>query len=136
MTTLFYDLHDNLLKDIKALEIRLDFCLELKSFSKSYRGRYFIRTQKVVLYVFEDKSCITLRPYKEILKSCIHEVVHHLQYTDRCYKRIKGIMHNEAFWGLYEHYHDLAQSSGLLERRCHTIDNQKIELETSEGSCK
>ena len=122
------DLYSVLIEDISSLGIATDFKLELKSYSKSYLGRYVVKSSKIQVYIYENKSCTVIRPYKEILNTVIHEAIHHIQHKNPDFKRIKGVMHDEEFYKLHEQYKSLALAKGLTERRCFIFENEvKIE---------
>lgn len=108
------DLYHRLLKDMKAIGIPTDFTLELKGFSKTYFGRYDPNSNKVTVYVCENKSCTKRYKYEEILLTCIHEAVHAMQWNDKSFVRIRGVMHNADFYRLYNLYSDRAKSILLL----------------------
>jgi hypothetical protein len=91
-------LFDSLRYDLHIIGVPLDFTLILKPYSKKYYGRYDPNTRKLVLYLFEDEKCTTMRAYEEILKTAIHEATHHYQWFHSSkFKRIKGVMHNFQF---------------------------------------
>ena len=52
--------------------------------------------------------------YASILETAIHELCHHIQYTDGSFVRIKGVMHDPQFWRLYNHYIDRATEYNLI----------------------
>lgn len=120
-------LYEQLLNDIHCLGIKIDFSLDLKPFSKSYLGRYFIKSSKVRVYVYENKLCTFARPYGEILFTLIHEVIHHIQHKNPYFVRAAGVMHNEQFHRLNNHYRLLAREMRLTERRCY-IDKNEIQV--------
>lgn len=108
------DLYHRLLKDMNALGISTDFTLELKGFSKTYFGRYDPNSNKVTVYVCENKSCTRRYSYEDILLTCIHEAVHAIQWNDKSFVRRRGVMHNADFYRLYNMYADKAKSILLL----------------------
>lgn len=96
------DLEHKLLSDLRALGIDVrGFELVLKPFSKSYYGRYVPRSKKIFLYAYEDSETTTMYRYSNLFKTLLHEVVHHIQWSDPDYVRIKGVMHNEEFYKIY-----------------------------------
>ena len=108
------DLYHRLIRDMKAVGIPTDFTLELKPYSKTYFGRYDPNSNKVTVYVYEDKSCTRMMSYEEILLTSIHEAVHSIQWNDKSFVRRKGVMHNAEFYRLYNSYSDKAKSMLLL----------------------
>lgn len=97
-------LYHRLLRDLRDVGITVDFTLELKPYSKTYYGRYDPNTNKVVLYVYEDKDQTKLIRYKELLLTLIHEAVHCIQWHDESFVRVKGVMHDAEFHRLYKEY--------------------------------
>ena len=108
------ELYHRLLKDMRAVGIPTTFTFELKPYSKTYYGRYDPNSNKVVVYVYEDKSCSKMLSYEEILLTSIHEAVHSIQWNDKSFVRRKGVMHNADFFRLYNSYADKAKSILLL----------------------
>lgn len=82
----------NVLRD---LGLPTDFTLELRGYSKTYLGRYFPSDKRIVLYVLNEEG--NYEPYKLILGTAIHEAIHHFQYMDKSFKRVKGVMHDCQF---------------------------------------
>lgn len=90
----------------------------LRPYSKTYYGRYFPvyseeDTPKIYLYPYEKGG--NFMPYSEILEILVHEMCHHIQYSDPNFKRIKGVMHDSKFWKLYNHYLNRAERKGIIE---------------------
>lgn len=98
------ELNHRLLRDIKAIGITVDFDLELKPYSKTYFGRYDPNSNKITLYVYEDKLCTKLVPYTELLLTAVHEAVHCIQWHDKSFVRRKGVMHDAEFYRLFGMY--------------------------------
>lgn len=113
------ELYHGLINDMKQVGIPIDFNLELKSFSKTYYGRYDPNSNKITVYIYEDKSCTRMYSYEEILMTCIHEAVHSIQWHDKSFVRIKGVMHDADFYRLYNMYSDKAKSILLLREVKH-----------------
>lgn len=109
------ELYHRLLADLQIIGITADFTLELKPYSKTYYGRYDPNINKITVYVYEDKDCTTLTPYKELLLTTIHEAVHSIQWNDKSFVRRKGVMHNTDFHRIYNGYAHKAES--LLKQR-------------------
>lgn len=104
------ELYHRLTKDLTQIGINIDFTLELKPFSKTYFGRYDPNSNKVTVYVYEDKSCTRLYDYESILMTSIHEAIHSIQWHDESFVRRKGVMHNADFYRLYNKYSNKAKS--------------------------
>jgi hypothetical protein len=104
--------------DLIIIEVFTDFVLTLKDYSKSYNGRYNPNNQEVIVYLYEDEKCTKLRPYGELLKTAIHESVHHYQWChDDNFHRTKGVMHNPEFLELENKWVEKADNLGLLRRK-------------------
>ena len=110
------ELHHRLLKDMKAVGLPTDFAFELKPYSKTYYGRYDPNSNKVTVYIYEDKSCTKMLSYEDILLTSIHEAVHSMQWNDNSFVRRKGVMHNAEFFRLYNSFSDKAKSMLLLRK--------------------
>ena len=117
------DLKMQLEEDLYKLGLPVEkVVLSVRPYSKSYYGRYFpVKSDsdvkpRVFVYPYKDENC-GLYSYDTILETAIHELVHHLQYTNPNFKRIKGVMHNEEFWLLYNHYTNTAKTLGLIDWR-------------------
>jgi len=113
------DLYHRLLKDMESIHIPTDFTLELKGFSKTYFGRYDPNSNKVTVYICENKSCTKIYDYQDILLTCIHEAVHAMQWHDESFVRRRGVMHDADFYRLYNMYSDRAKSLLLLREVRH-----------------
>lgn len=92
--------------------------IDIKEYSKTFWGRYFPSSvnPKMVLYVYQQKNCREMYPYSVLLVNAIHEMVHHIQYSDPCYIRKKGIMHDSQFWKLFNHYVGRAYILGIIDK--------------------
>lgn len=108
---LFFDLH--------RLKMPVDeIDLYIRPFSKTYYGRYFPSEDgrpRIFVYPFANKSNSLCYSYTLILTTAIHEMVHHIQYTDPNFKRYKGVMHDTQFWQLYNHYVNRARKLHLIK---------------------
>lgn len=109
------ELYHRLLFDMQRVGIDTSFTLEIKSYSKTYFGRYDPNHDKITVYVFEDDLCTKMYSYMEILLTCIHEAVHSIQWNDKSFVRRKGVMHNADFFSLYNRYADKAKSYLLMQ---------------------
>lgn len=101
-------LYEKLLSDLKKLGISKNFNLILKDYSKRLLGRYNPNNKNLTLYVYPYKKGVYMYPYEELFKTFIHEVVHSIQHNNPSFIRVKGVMHNEEF---YKMYNDLIQKS-------------------------
>ena len=120
----FDTLKDRLLCDLKSLRINVEgFELVLKPFSKSYYGRYVPKSKKIFLYVYSDKEQNHLYKYSQLFETLLHEVVHYLQWTDPDYVRVKGVMHNEEFFKLFNRLLSEHKRKRVLKR---VIETPKI----------
>ena len=108
------ELYCRLLSDLQKVGIKDDFSLELRPYSKTYFGRYDPNSNKVTLYVYEDKSCTNLIKYEDLFMTLIHESVHSIQWHDQFFVRRKGVMHDTEFHRLFNEYKDKAKSILLM----------------------
>ena len=109
-------LRDRLLKDLSLLDLPVgEVDLSLRPYSKTYYGNYFPDdvVPRVWLYPYSDEGGRYLS-YDKILETGIHEMCHHIQYSDPDFKRKRGVMHDPQFWKLYNHYIKRAVSMKLL----------------------
>ena len=96
------ELRTKLLNDLRALNINTDgMNLVVKPYSKSYNGRYYPKDNRIFLYAYKDPNRTCMYPYFRLMKTLLHEVVHFIQWNDPEYVRVKGIMHNEEFYRIY-----------------------------------
>lgn len=104
-TFLFIALKKALISDLEKLGICCsDFELELRPYSKNYYGRYYTNRELVVVYVYRDKEKTTPFDYSDIFSTVLHEVCHHLQWSNPEWVRLKGVMHDKAFWDMWTKY--------------------------------
>lgn len=101
-------LKERLLNDLKKLDINDDFSLELRGYSSCRWGYYSPCDKKIVLYPYVSKSLIFRRKYYDLYMSLLHESIHHLQYSDPSFTRFYGVMHDDDFWSMFNHYKMLA----------------------------
>lgn len=115
------ELYQQLTSDLQQINLPLDEVdISFRPFSKTYYGRYFPvyndKTHKPRIFIYPyDNEQGDFMNYKEIMKSTIHEFCHHIQYTDRCFVRNKGVMHDTQFWKLYNHYLERAIKYRMIE---------------------
>lgn len=124
------ELYHRLLSDLQKVGIYKNFILELRPYSKTYFGRYDPNLNKVVLYVYEDKSCTKLLKYEDLLMTLIHESIHSIQWHDKSFVRRKGVMHDAEFYRLLNKYEDRAKSILLMRE----IRNDKFHKTLSRGA--
>lgn len=109
------ELHHRLLTDLRRIGITETFDLELRQFSKTYYGRYNPNTNRVTIYVYEDKKCTKLIKYEDLFLTLIHEAVHCIQWHDESFVRVRGVMHDSEFFQLYNRFSDRAKALLLFE---------------------
>lgn len=126
------ELKTRLLSDLSHLNLPVDEVdLFIRPFSKTFYGRYFpVYNEekvkpKIYIYPFENSDG-DLMSYDQILDTTIHEFCHHIQYTNSCFVRNKGVMHDTQFWKLYNHYIERAKRYQMIggesiEKRPHEI---------------
>ena len=118
------ELKTRLLFDLSQLNMPVDEVdVFIRPFSKTYYGRYFPIYDKVdvkpkiYIYPFANTK-EDLLDYDLILKTAIHECVHHIQYSSGCFVRNKGVMHDTNFWKLYNHYVNRAEKYEIVKGVC------------------
>lgn len=114
------ELKTQLLSDLSQLNLPVDEVdLFIRPFSKTYYGRYFPvyddsqQKPKIYIYPYENTD-EDLMGYDQILDTAIHEFCHHIQYTNSCFVRNRGVMHDTQFWKLYNHYKDRAKRYNMM----------------------
>lgn len=114
------DLYTRLLSDLQQINLPTDEVdIHLRPFSKTYYGRYFPvhndkeQKPKIYLYPYEDTEG-NLMSYDQIFTTAVHEFCHHIQYSNNCFIRNKGVMHDPQFWLLHNHYLDRAVKFNLI----------------------
>lgn len=109
-----------LLSDLSMIGLPMnEVDLFIRPYSKTFYGRYYpvydedYVKPRVFVYPYEENG--DLMNYDTIL-SCggIHEMCHHIEYTDPSWVRLKGIAHDVKFWKLYSYYVMKAQRYGVL----------------------
>lgn len=100
--------------DLSKIGLDVKFTLSLRPYSKSYYGRYDIKTSTVILYVQKTPDG-EMYPYEDLLLTTIHEVIHCKQWHDPKYKRVRGVMHNTEFKKLYALYSNRAKARILFK---------------------
>lgn len=98
------ELHDRLISDLKLLGVKLDFTLKLRPYSKRCYGRYNPNNNTIFIYVYEDKDCNHMYPYRKLLDILLHEFTHYVQHKDPDFVRYKGVMHDSQFVSLFNYY--------------------------------
>lgn len=106
------DLEKRLRTDLIKIGLVEDFTLSLRPYSKTYFGRYDVSTSTVILYVNQENG--TPYPYKDLLMTTIHEVIHCKQWHSSSYKRVRGVMHDAEFKRLYNMYSNRAKARILF----------------------
>ena len=122
-TFLFIALKRALIADLKRIGIySSDLMLELRPYSKSYFGRYYIERRLIVLYVYRDKEQEKPFDYIDLLSTAVHEACHHLQWTDPNFLRKKNVMHDKEFWDLWNTYMSIYRDTVTDEDRRKRLD--------------
>lgn len=97
----------------------VDVDIFIRPYSKTFLGRYFPVSnkskEKAKIYIYPYKTVNSLMDYSIIFETLVHEMCHHIQYKDPNFVRIKGVMHNPAFWNLYNYYIEKSKDFNLSE---------------------
>lgn len=114
------ELKHRLLFDMHRLNLPVDEVeLDLRPYSKTYYGNYFpvyddnCTVPRLWIYPYANRKGDFLS-YEKILETGIHEMCHHIQYTDPNFHRLKGQMHDPKFWSLYNHYIERAKNLNMF----------------------
>lgn len=114
------DLYSQLLYDLERINLPIDEVdIYFRPFSKTYYGRYFPvhsnkkHKPKIYIYPFADKEGNFL-DYEQVFSTAVHELCHHIQYSNACFVRNKGVMHDTQFWKLYNHYVERATKYNII----------------------
>lgn len=108
------ELVSRLTKDLSSIHLPIDEVdVFIRPYSKTYFGRYYPSANettrpRIYLYPYKNK-CGSMYSYDVILQTIIHELVHHIQYTNSSFVRVKGVMHDTNFWKLYNRYLNKAE---------------------------
>ena len=108
------DLEIRLRNDLSKIGLNAEFTLSIRPYSKSYYGRYDIRTNTIILYVQKTPKG-EMYSYEELLLTTIHEAIHCLQWNDPLFKRVKGVMHDVEFKRLYSVFENRAKARILFK---------------------
>lgn len=100
--------------DLLKIGLDVDFTLSLKPYSKSYYGRYDVKSSTIIIYVQKTPEG-EMYSYLDILLTTIHEAIHCLQWHDPKFKRVRGVMHDLEFKRLYAVYSNRAKARLLLK---------------------
>lgn len=103
-----------LLNDLTVIGCPTDFILDIRGYSKKYFALYDPNIPKVILYPYQDKLKTKLFSYGVILKHAVHEVCHHIQWSNPDFIRYKGVMHSPEFYKLFNEYWGRAKALLLL----------------------
>lgn len=112
------ELYCRLLSDLKTLKLPVEEVdIVIRPFSKTYYGRYFPIAEdgnkpRIFIYPYEEDNSFMV--YDLILKYLVHEMCHHLQYSDVNFERYVGVMHDTNFWKLFNHYMNRAIEKRLV----------------------
>lgn len=126
------EIYCRLVSDLRSLKLPIDEVeLFIRPFSKTFYGRYFpsYETQekpRIFIYPFTSETNKECYCYSHLLSTAIHEMVHHIQYTNSSFVRYKGVMHDTQFWQLYNHYINRAIKLEKVEVK--SYENQKCAI--------
>lgn len=115
------ELYYRLVSDLRSLKLPVEEVeLFIRPFSKTFYGRYFpshdsVEKPRIFIYPFTNKNNEECYSYSHLLSTAIHEMIHHIQYTNSSFVRYKGVMHNTQFWQLYNHYMNRAIKLNKME---------------------
>ena len=107
------ELEMSLRNDLLKIGLDVDFNLSIRPYSKSYFGRYDVKSNTIILYVQKTPNG-DMYPYCDLLLTVVHEAVHCVQWSNPKYERVKGIMHNAEFKKLYAVYSNRAKARVLF----------------------
>lgn len=112
------ELMTKFLSDLMFLRLPADEVdFKVRPYSKTFYGRYFpscIDSVRARMFIYPYASDGSFMDYDVILETGIHEMCHHLQFTNPNFREKKGVMHDPDFWKLYNHYVCKAISLGML----------------------
>lgn len=114
------ELIPQLLTDLKNIGIPVEEVdLFVRPYSKTFYGRYFpvydenVIKPKIHLYPFSNNSG-SLLSYSTIFSTAVHEFCHHIQFSNKNYQRVRGVMHNPNFWEIYNSFINKAENENIL----------------------
>lgn len=111
------NLMNKLVTDLETLGLPVNEVeISFRKYSSSYYGRYFIDSHRIFIYPYEKEDNRSFMNYDTILYHTIHEMVHHIQYSDPNFKRVYNVMHDGNFYRLFNHYSNKAENLGLLRK--------------------
>ena len=93
-----------LISDLTAIGCPTDFSLDIRGYSKNHFALYDPNKVKVILYPYKDRMRSMTYPYEIIFKNMVHEVCHHIEWSDPHFIRYKGVMHSPTFQRLFDKY--------------------------------
>lgn len=97
-----------LYSDLEEVGLPTDFLLTLQEIHDPVNyGYYNINDKEIIIPILDNN--LDEMSYKKLLEVAIHEAIHHYQWTKVPYfKRVKGVMHNEEFKTLFNHFTEVA----------------------------
>lgn len=119
-------LRRSILTDLSAIGCFSNFDLCIKDYSKTFYGCYRPNTNRVFLYYYDDPDKTIPYSYDHLLDKAIHEAVHAQQWNDPNFVRVRGVMHDEEFYALYNLYTKRAKKLRNHEKVC-TDDAKAME---------
>lgn len=90
-----------IVNDLTNMGVPSGYSLVVRSYSKSYYGRYFPNKKRIFVYLYRDSKLTKERDYNSLFRTVLHEVTHFLQYSDPYFVRKRGVMHNPDFYRIY-----------------------------------
>ena len=111
----YANMRRRLISDLKIMGLSTDSELVLRPYSKTQWGYYDPNADRIVLYVYADRKCISLADYETIFKVFLHELVHSFQWKSSKWKRLYGIMHDTEFYVILNRLCEVARDKGLIE---------------------
>ena len=115
------ELSTRLSEDLRLIGLPVDD-IEIRfsnKYVKTYYGLYYPKADKydpfIMLYPYRIPNSNFTYKYEQILDTAIHEMCHHIQWSDPNYVRIKGVVHDAEFWEMYNKYINRAETAGILK---------------------
>lgn len=104
---------------LRALKVPVSkFELKVKYYSKRYYGVYRAKTNRVYIYLYKNADCTESYSFDELMRTAIHESCHAIQWNDPNFFRKKGVMHDSAFWDMYN---TLVKKYEMLKESCSEV---------------
>lgn len=109
--------------DLKCIGLPVgEVDLRTPRYSAKYYGFYVIKypdsrlkKPRLYVYLYKDRNGIEMYDYEFLLDTAIHEMCHHLQWSNPDFVRCKGVAHDDEFRKLYDYYIYRAKLLGVME---------------------